>query len=78
MEGNEHSGHYFFIVLNLHNKRFELLNSMRSLGDANLAACCDKILAAVKSLWKDYYNTSNHQIDSYEIVDIGVPKQTNK
>ena len=78
MEGDEHSGHYFLIVLNLRNKRFELLDSMRSLGDAKLATCCNQFLAAVKSLWKDHYNTSKHQIDNYEIVDIAVPKQTNK
>ncbi|RLM60201.1 hypothetical protein C2845_PM14G09690 [Panicum miliaceum] len=71
-------GHYFLIVLNLRNKSFELLDSMRSLEDEKLAAFCNGFLAAIKSLWKDHYSDSKHPIDNYELVDIAVSKQTNK
>jgi Ulp1 family protease len=77
VEADEHSWHYFLIVLNLRNKSFELLDSMRSLEDEKLAARCNGFLAAIKSLWNDHYSDSKHPIDNYELVDIAVPKQTN-
>jgi hypothetical protein len=54
VEAYEQSGHYFLIVLNLRNKSFELLDSIRSFEDEKVAACCNGFLAAIKSLWKDH------------------------
>ncbi|RLN25608.1 hypothetical protein C2845_PM07G17890 [Panicum miliaceum] len=77
VDSDEHSGHYFLIVLNLCNKRFEVLDSMRTLENRKLAERCNKITGAIKSLWKTYYAETNNPIDNYELVDVPVPKQKN-
>ncbi|CAN6273204.1 unnamed protein product [Urochloa humidicola] len=79
IEGNnsEKIGHYFLLVLNLRNGRFEVLDSMRTLRDENLKSCCNNIIAAIKSLWKMYYLASKFDIDSYELVHTAVPLQNN-
>jgi len=51
---------------------------MRSLENGKLAECCNKITIAIKSLWKIYYPNTKNPIDKYKIVDIPIPKQTNK
>ena len=66
------------IVLNLRNKRFELLDSLRTRGDAKQEDCCNKIMAGIKTLWGIHYGDTNHDIENYELVDIGVAKLTNK
>ena len=68
VQSDEHSGHYFLIVLNLRNKRFEVLDSMRNLENGKLAECCNKITNAIKSLWKIYYPDTKNPIDKYEMV----------
>ncbi|RLN11628.1 hypothetical protein C2845_PM09G10370 [Panicum miliaceum] len=73
-----HSGHYFLIVLNLHNNRFEVLDSMRSLQNEKLSQCCTTIINEIKKLWTSHYAGTQKQIENYGIVDIGVPKQGNK
>ncbi|CAL4966916.1 unnamed protein product [Urochloa decumbens] len=70
-------GHYFLLVLNIRNNRFEVLDSMRSLKDENLVQCCNIIVAAIKELWRTHYPDSNVDIQNYSLVDIGVPIQTN-
>ncbi|CAN6165169.1 unnamed protein product [Urochloa humidicola] len=50
---------------------------MRTLRDGNLKACCNKIIAAIKSLWRMHYPGSRFDIDSYELVPIAVPLQNN-
>ncbi|KAG2582318.1 hypothetical protein PVAP13_6KG100200 [Panicum virgatum] len=77
VQDDAHSGHYFMIVLNLRNKRFELINSLRTLGDPKLAECCNKVLSGIKFLWNINNGDSDYAIDDYELVDIAVPKQTN-
>jgi len=72
-----HSGHYFLIVLNLRNNRFEVLDSMRTLENEALAQCCNTITSGIKQLWKIYYAQTTEQIENYETVQIPVPKQTN-
>ena len=71
-------GHYFLLVLNLREERFEVLDSMRSLNDNNLRSCCDKIISGIKQCWKTHYAASNKVIDNYDLIDIQVPQQTNK
>ena len=78
VEADEHSGYYFLIVLNLRNKRFEVLDSMRNLGDAKLANYCNRIINCIKSLWSIYYDGTNNPIEEYELVNIPVPQQKNK
>ncbi|CAO2177240.1 unnamed protein product [Urochloa humidicola] len=74
---SEKVGHYFLLVLNLRNGRFEVLDSMRTLRDGNLKACCNKIIAAIKSLWRMHYPGSRFDTGSYELVPIAVPLQNN-
>ena len=62
VQSDEHPGHYFLIVLNLRNKRFEVLDSMRNLENGKLAECCNKITNAIKSLWKIYYPDVTPQV----------------
>ena len=78
VEADEHSGHYFLIVLNLRNKRFEVLDSMRNLEDAKLADYCNRIINCIKSLWTIYYDGTNNPIEKYELVNIPVSQQKNK
>uniref|UniRef100_K4ALW6 Ubiquitin-like protease family profile domain-containing protein n=1 Tax=Setaria italica TaxID=4555 RepID=K4ALW6_SETIT len=74
----EKVGHYFLLVLNLRNNRFEVLDSMRTLEDGNLRSCCNTLMDAIKKLWNKHYSDSSIVIENYNIVDIGVPIQTNK
>jgi Ulp1 family protease len=71
-------GHYFLLVLNIRNARFEVLDSMRTLEDTNLRTCCDKLMEAIKKLWSEHYPDSKVQIQNYEAISIAVPQQNNK
>ncbi|CAL5090530.1 unnamed protein product [Urochloa decumbens] len=71
-------GHYFLLVLNIRNNRFEVLDSMRSLKDENLLQCCNIIIAGIKDLWRMHYPDSKVDIQNYSLADIGVPLQTNE
>jgi hypothetical protein len=42
-------GHYFLLVLNIRNARFEVLDSMRTLEDTNLRTCCDKLVESMRT-----------------------------
>ncbi|CAL4981046.1 unnamed protein product [Urochloa decumbens] len=70
-------GHYFLLVLNIRNNRFEVLDSMRSSKDENLLQCCNIIIARIKDLWRMHYPDSKVDIQNYSLADIGVPLQTN-
>lgn len=67
---------------NLREKRFEVLDSMRSLDDENLRSCCNEIVLGVKELWDSFYKKSRKEISNYDIVEIEVPnyrsRQTRK
>ena len=79
MDRNEQEiGHYFLIVLNLRNNRFEVLDSMRSMEDKSLESCCITITSGIKRLWEMHYAGSSKAIGDYEITEIQVQKQKNK
>jgi hypothetical protein len=71
-------GHYFLLVLNIRNARFEVLDSMRTLEDTNLRTCYDKLMESIKKLWSEHYPDSKVQIQNYEAISITVPQQNNK
>jgi hypothetical protein len=71
-------GHYFLLVLNIRNARFEVLNSMRTLKDTNLRTCCNKLLESIKKLWSEHYSNSKVLIQNYEAISITVSLQKNK
>lgn len=75
---DETVGHYFLLVLNLREQRFEVLDSMRSLADINLKTCCNNLITSIKELWRIHYPNSKKNIDNYELIDIQVPSQSNK
>jgi len=67
------------LVLNLRGKRFEVMDSMRSLGDERLRKGSNTIMEGIKTLWRKHYpNSKKKDIENYEAVDIGVSKQSNK
>ena len=76
--GSDTTGHYYLLVLNLRGKRFEVMDSMRSLVDERLRKSCNTIMEGIKTLWRKHYPNSKKDIENYEAVDIGVPKQSNK
>jgi len=71
-------GHYFLLVLNLRNQRFEVLDSMRTLEDEALFKCCNTLIGAIKELWTKHGYEAKKPICNYELVDIGVPIQSNE
>ncbi|OEL17894.1 hypothetical protein BAE44_0021089 [Dichanthelium oligosanthes] len=73
----EEIGHYFLIVLNMHDNRFEVLDSMRTLQDERLKTCCTTIIARIKILWATHYPETNKPIEDFELIDVGVPNQSN-
>jgi hypothetical protein len=70
-------GHYFLLGLNIRNHMFKVLDSMRTLEDANLKTCCDQITKAIKHLWSQYYLESEVVIQKYQTVSINAPTQSN-
>ena len=71
-------GHYFLLVLNLRNQRFEVLDSMRTLEDEALFKCYNTLIGEIKELWTKHGYEAKKPICNYELVDIGVPIQSNK
>ena len=53
--GSDTMGHYYLLVLNLRGKRFEVMDSMRSLGDERLRKSCNTIMEGIKTLWRKHY-----------------------
>ena len=76
--GSDTAGHYYLLVLNLRGKKLEVMDSTRSLGDESLRKSCNTIMEGIKTLWRKHYPNSKKDIENYEAVDIGVPKQSNK
>ena len=76
--GSDTAGHYYLLVLNLRGKRFEVIDSMKSLEEERLRKSYNTIMEGIKTLWRKYYPNSKKDIENYEAVDIGVPKQSNK
>jgi hypothetical protein len=70
--------HYWLLVMNIRDRRFEVLDSLRSLKDQNLSASVDKILAAINVLWDMYYANSKVKLEKFELQDIRPPKQLTK
>jgi len=71
-------GHTFLLVLNRLKQRFEVLDSMRTLDDEALFKCCNTLIGAIKELWTKHGYEAKKPICNYELVDIGVPIQSNK
>ena len=73
-----HVNHYWLLVINIRDKRFELLDSMRSKADKILDACAKKLICIVKNLWELHYHDSPINLDNFGFEDIEPPKQITK
>ena len=76
--GSDTTGHYYLLVLNLRGKRFEVIDSMKSLEEERLRKSYNTIMEGIKTLRRKHYPNSKKDTENYEAVDIGVPKQLNK
>ncbi|CAM0902615.1 unnamed protein product [Alopecurus aequalis] len=76
-EAKDPVNHYWLLVINIRDMRFELLDSMRSKADKKLDACAKKLIAIITLLWEDEYKDSDVKLDRYGYEDIIPPKQTN-
>lgn len=72
--------HYWVFVANIKCRRFEVLDSMRTVVDKKLLQNAEKIRASFTTLWKEHYPTSRIKVDKFEnqMGDIFAPKQTTK
>jgi hypothetical protein len=51
---------------------------MRTLEDEALFKCCNTLIGAIRELWTKHGYDAKKPIYNYELVDIGVPMQSNK
>jgi hypothetical protein len=66
--------HYWLFV-----RRFEVLDSLRALIDAKFRGSINTILAAIKTLWEQYYATSKINFQIFDPPqDIKPPRQLTK
>ncbi|KAM0889706.1 hypothetical protein ACQ4PT_027521 [Festuca glaucescens] len=71
--------HYWLLVLNIKDRRFEVLDSMRTINDKKLALLVKNLQAAITSLWNEHYPKSGIKLEKFDLSDIFAPKQkTNK
>ncbi|KAM0826690.1 hypothetical protein ACQ4PT_068708 [Festuca glaucescens] len=71
--------HYLLLVLNIKDRRFEVLDSMRTINDKKLALLVKNLQAAITSLWNEHYPKSRIKLEKFDLSDIFAPKQkTNK
>lgn len=69
------TNHYWIFNVNLRDRRFEILDSWRTLQNKSLDECARKIAAAVRCLWDKHYPKSHIQMDIFKLINIDVPKQ---
>lgn len=72
------TGHYWVLVLNIRDKRFEVLDSSRTLQDKAFQATAHKIMEGIKANWERHYSTSSVQITDWKLHEIKCPKQDNR
>lgn len=75
-KGNNFTGHYYVINLNLKAERFEVMDSWRNDNDPDLIKDSANIIGSIKGIWANNYKESNVQIQKFKTVFIEVPKQT--
>ncbi|XBI72478.1 hypothetical protein VPH35_066427 [Triticum aestivum] len=60
-------GHHYAICLDLKNQRFEVLDSMRSIADADLTSHAEFFINNVKETWNRHYENTKVQISHFPI-----------
>ncbi|KAE8819473.1 hypothetical protein D1007_02703 [Hordeum vulgare] len=76
-ENPKETGHYWVLVLNITDKRFEVLDSARTLKDKAFLATALKIIDGIKANWRRHYNSSSVQISDWGLQEIKSPRQDN-
>ena len=70
--------HYFVVNINIRDKRFEVMDSWRTIKDKLLRKCVDKIIASVRILFDDNYPRDKINMDPWHLEEIEVPRQSTK
>ncbi|KAM3279708.1 hypothetical protein ACQJBY_046842 [Aegilops geniculata] len=70
--------HYWVFNLNIRDRKFEVLDSWRTLANKTLDGCARSIVASVRVLWDKHYPKSHISMDDFKLVNIDVPKQKNE
>jgi glycosylphosphatidylinositol transamidase (GPIT) subunit GPI8 len=70
--------HYWLLVLNIKDRRFEVLDSMRTINDKKLGLLVKNLQEAITSLWNEEYPKSRIKLEKFDLSDIFVPKQKTK
>ncbi|KAI4984170.1 hypothetical protein ZWY2020_046542 [Hordeum vulgare] len=76
-ENPKETGHYWVLVLNIRDKRFEVLDSARTLKDKAFLATTLKIIDGIKANWRRHNNISSVQISDWGQQEIKSPRQDN-
>ncbi|KAI5016136.1 hypothetical protein ZWY2020_005987 [Hordeum vulgare] len=72
------SNHYWVFNVNLRDRRFEVLDSWRTLDKKTLDTCARSMVASIRALWETHYPKSHISMDNFPLAKIDVPKQTNE
>lgn len=70
--------HYWLLNINIRDKKFQVLDSWRTMNDKGLMNCLDRILATLLILWDENYPNSKVELEKFAKQEIQVPKQGNK
>ncbi|KAI4988396.1 hypothetical protein ZWY2020_030026 [Hordeum vulgare] len=70
--------HYWIFNVNIRDRRFEVLDSWRTLKNKSLDVCTRKIVASVCVLWEEHYARSHICLDDFGLINIDVPQQDNE
>ncbi|XBI01497.1 hypothetical protein VPH35_130259 [Triticum aestivum] len=64
---------YWVFNVNLTDRRFEVLDSSRTLDNIDLMTTASTIAGEVRQLWRKHY--PKFSIEHFQIIDIDIPKQ---
>uniref|UniRef100_A0A453DF97 Ubiquitin-like protease family profile domain-containing protein n=1 Tax=Aegilops tauschii subsp. strangulata TaxID=200361 RepID=A0A453DF97_AEGTS len=68
--------HYWIFNVNIRDRRFEALDSWRTLKNKALDVCARKMVASFRSLWEEHYTSSRISLEDFGLTNIDVPKKT--
>lgn len=77
-ENPKETGHYWLMVLNIRDSRFEVLDSARTMKDKAFEATTNKIMEGIKANWERHYNNSSVQINAWQLHEIKCAKKDNR
>jgi hypothetical protein len=72
--------HYWLFNLNIRDKKYQILDSMRKSSDPGLKKTAILLCTSLVALWELNYPKSKicNNLDDFRIQEIEVPKQTTK